>query len=60
MVGFPAEGPKSAAAAYAFLAARGIIARAIANYGLPDHLRITIGLEDEMRAVVGALAEFLK
>ena len=60
MVGFPAEGPKTAAAAYAFLATRGIIARAIANYGLPYHLRITIGLEDEMRAVVGALAEFLK
>ncbi|HSE76933.1 MAG TPA: histidinol-phosphate transaminase [Alphaproteobacteria bacterium] len=60
LVEFPASGPKSAAAANAFLNARGIIPRAVANYGLPNHLRITVGLEHEMRAVVAALAEFLK
>ena len=60
LVKFPGSGAKTAAAANAFLNARGIIPRAVANYGLPDHLRITVGLEDEMRAVVAALAEFLK
>ncbi len=53
-------GPKGAAAANAFLNARAIIPRGLDNYGLPDHLRITIGTEAEMRAVVAALAEFLK
>ncbi|HEX6978601.1 MAG TPA: histidinol-phosphate transaminase [Alphaproteobacteria bacterium] len=59
LVEFPKTGPKTAAAANAHLNARGIIPRAVANYGLPDHLRITIGTEDEMRAVVAALAEFM-
>ena len=31
----------------------------MARYGLPDHLRITIGLEAHNRAVVDALAAFL-
>ncbi len=43
-----------------FLAARGIIARQVDKYGLPDCLRITIGLEHEMRAVAEALAAFRK
>jgi histidinol-phosphate aminotransferase len=60
LVGFAASGAKTAAAANAFLNSRGIIPRAVANYGLPNHLRITIGTEDEMRAVVAALADFLK
>jgi histidinol-phosphate aminotransferase len=46
-------------AANAHLNANGIIPRAVGNYGLPNHLRITVGTEDEMRAVVAALAEFL-
>jgi histidinol-phosphate aminotransferase len=49
----------SAPAAEAFLASRGYIVRGVANYGLPDCLRITIGLEEHNRAVVEALAEFL-
>ena len=59
LVEFPKTGPKTATAANAHLNARGIIPRALANYGLSDHLRITIGTEDEMRAVVAALAEFM-
>jgi len=58
LVRFDAEPNRNAAAADAFLKARGIIARGMAAYGLPESLRITIGLEDEMRAVVAALAEF--
>jgi histidinol-phosphate aminotransferase len=49
----------NAAAADAFLRSRGIIVRAVASYGLADYLRITIGREDEMRAVAAALTEFL-
>ncbi|HTY69254.1 MAG TPA: histidinol-phosphate transaminase [Alphaproteobacteria bacterium] len=60
LIGFPATGPKTAAAANAFLNSRGIIPRAVGNYGLPNHLRITIGTEPEMRAVVAALEDFLK
>ncbi len=51
---------RTAAEAEAFLAARGYIVRGVANYGLPDFLRITIGLEEHNRAVVEALADFLK
>jgi histidinol-phosphate aminotransferase len=49
----------SAPAADAFLRSRGIIVRAVGSYGLPNHLRITIGREDEVRAVAEALREFL-
>ena len=59
LVGFPATPGKTAAEAEAFLARRGLIVRGVANYGLPDHLRITIGLEEHNRALVDALSEFL-
>lgn len=59
LIGFPRQGDRTAAAAEAFLASRGLILRGVANYGLPDHLRLTIGLEEHNRAVVDGLAEFL-
>ena len=46
-------------AAYAHLMSRGIIARLMGGYGLPESIRITVGLEDENRALVDALAEHL-
>jgi histidinol-phosphate aminotransferase len=55
---FPAK-PKDATAAFAFLQSRGILTRKMGAYGLPEHLRISVGLEDEMRAVVTVLGEFL-
>ncbi len=55
---FPAP-PKDANAAWEFLRRRGILVRKVAVYHLPEHLRITIGKEDEMRAVAAALKEFL-
>ena len=58
LVGFPAP-EKSAKAAEAWLAGEGILARAMAAYGLPDYLRVTIGLEEEMDAVVESLRGFL-
>ncbi|HEV2362862.1 MAG TPA: histidinol-phosphate transaminase [Caulobacteraceae bacterium] len=59
LVGFPQTPGRTAADAEAFLASRGLLVRAVANYGLPDHLRITIGLEEHNRALVQALADFL-
>ena len=59
MVGFPKAPGRTAREAEAFLASRGLIVRGIANYGLPDHLRITIGLEEHNRALVDLLSEFL-
>ncbi len=50
---------RSAEGADAFLKSRGIVIRRMGGYGFPNCLRITIGLEDEMRAVVDALATYL-
>ena len=55
---FPAA-PKDANAAWDFLRQRGILVRKVGVYHLPEHLRITIGTEAEMRAVATALKEFL-
>lgn len=60
LVGFPTTPGKTAAEAAAFLERRGLIVRGVAGYGLPDHLRITVGLEAHNRAVVEALADFMK
>lgn len=59
LVRFPSDAAKNADAANAFLVNRGIIPRAVGNYGLPDCLRITVGLEDEVIALVEALKDFL-
>jgi len=59
LVRFPKDSGRDAAAAMQFLNARGIIPRQTGVYKLPDCLRITIGREDEMRAVASALAEFM-
>lgn len=41
------------------LKGRGILVRQMGGYGLPGHLRIGIGTEDEMRAVMADLTAFL-
>ena len=56
---FATTSGKTAAEAEAFLTARGILVRGLANYGIKDALRITIGLEDQNRTVIDALAEFM-
>ena len=60
LVGFPKTPGKTAGDADEFLSRRGLLTRRVLNYGMPDHLRITIGLEEHNRAVVEALAEFVK
>ena len=54
------EDGKAADAALAFFHTRGIIARRMAAYGLPEYLRITIGTESEMRAVAAAAKEWVQ
>lgn len=56
MVGF--GDPARATAANHFLTERGIIAREIAAYGLPQCLRISIGTEEENGILLDALAQF--
>ncbi|MCG8510975.1 MAG: histidinol-phosphate transaminase [Rhodospirillales bacterium] len=58
LIRFPADEDRDALAADEFLKSRGIIARRMAGYGLPESLRMTIGTGDEMKAVVEVLAEF--
>ncbi len=58
LVGF--KDAQQCKAANAFLAERGLIVREVGAYGLPDALRITIGLEEDNKAVVAALKTFLK
>ena len=60
LIGFPKTPGKTAAEADAFLGARGLLVRGVGNYGLPDHIRITIGLEAHNRAIVDALAAFMQ
>jgi histidinol-phosphate aminotransferase len=56
---FP-EGPAQADAAWEHLKRDGILGRRVGSYGLPDHLRITIGTEEEMRAVITSLTGFVR
>ena len=60
LVGFPRTPGKTAAEAEAFLATRGILVRGVGGYGLPHHLRMTIGLEAQNRTMIDALADFMR
>jgi histidinol-phosphate aminotransferase len=56
---FPEAPRKNADAAFDFLRARGILTRKMTAYGLPRHLRITIGTGAEMERVAAVLGEFV-
>jgi len=56
---FPDDPRHNADAAFPFLQARGILTRQMGGYGLPAHLRITIGTGEEMEVVAAALSEFM-
>ncbi len=60
LIHFPESGPHSAKAVDAYLSERGLVLRALGNYGLPHCLRMTVGPEEANRRVVDALREFLK
>ena len=59
LVGFPDEAGRDAAAANRHLEADGLIPRQMAAYGLPQCLRISVGLEPENRALVASLKRFV-
>ncbi len=60
LIRFPTEPGRTASEAEAFLASHGYLTRGVAGYGLPDYLRINIGLEEHNRTVVDLLARFLE
>jgi histidinol-phosphate aminotransferase len=49
---------ETARAAFAALRARGLLVREMHSYGIPQALRISIGREPAMRAVVEVLRDF--
>lgn len=59
LVHFPPQVTRTAQQAESYLASRGILVRGVANYGLPNALRISIGLESHNRLLVDVLSEFL-
>jgi len=60
LIHFPADGGKTAEEADAFLTKRGLVLRALKNYGLPHALRLTIGTEEANRLVVDNLRDFMR
>ena len=59
LVRLPTTPGRTAKEGEAFLARRGYLVRGVAGYGLPEHLRITIGLDEHNRAIADLFAEFL-
>ena len=59
LVRFPGHPERSADAALADLKENGVLVRALAAYGLPACLRITLGTEAEVRATAEALEGFV-
>ncbi|MEA2821793.1 MAG: histidinol-phosphate aminotransferase, partial [Bradyrhizobium sp.] len=59
LIHFPLEKGKTALDADAFLTQRGLVLRALGNYGLPHALRMTIGTEEANRLVVDGLRDFV-
>ncbi|WP_420334699.1 histidinol-phosphate transaminase [Roseibium sp.] len=59
LVHFPDEDGKRAADADAYLLEHGCVLRQVANYGLPNALRMTVGSEEANRTVVEHLKKFL-
>ncbi len=59
LVLFPEDGVHTARSAMKYLPSQGIIPRGTKSAGIPDGVRITIGLESEMRATVKAIQNFM-
>ena len=59
LIHFPATPGKTAAEADAFLTRRGLVLRAVGNYGLHHALRMTIGTEEANRLFIDTLREFM-
>jgi len=59
LIHFGSEPGQTAADADAFLLSRGFILRRLEAYGLPDCLRLSVGREEDNRAVIAALKDFI-
>ena len=59
LIHFPDQAGKTAADADAFLTKRGLVLRAVKNYGLPNALRMSIGVEAANRLVIDGLRDFV-
>jgi histidinol-phosphate aminotransferase len=59
LIHFPETAGKTAKEADAFLTSKGLILRAVAAYGLPNALRMSVGTEEANRLLIKSLAEFL-
>jgi histidinol-phosphate aminotransferase len=59
LIHFP-QGKKDARAADAFLTSRGLILRQLANYKLPEALRLTVGPAEANQLVAAAIKEFME
>ena len=55
-----ASGAPRAASVYQSLLRQGVIVRPVAGYGMPDHLRVTVGLPEENERFLTALAVALR
>lgn len=51
---------RNAAQIYDSLLRRGLIVRPVANYQMPQHLRISVGLEEQNVSLINALEEILR
>lgn len=60
LIEFAAGGEYTAEKADEYLKSQGIIVRRVQNYGLPNHLRITVGTEQDNMAVLSALQHFMR
>lgn len=60
LVEFPREAGRDAASARAALEEAALLVREMDAYGLGHCLRITVGLEDENRRLIAALADFVR
>lgn len=59
LIHFPTARGKTSTEADAFLTKRGLVLRALNNYGLPHALRMTIGTEEANRLVLDGLRDFM-
>ena len=53
------DAPEVPDAEYDRLLREGVIVRPVENYGMPEHLRVTVGLEEENRRFLVALEKVL-
>ena len=60
LIKFPSEAFNSAQNAEKFLAEKGILVRGMNAYGLYNHLRVSIGNEDENIIFIKELKSFLE